>query len=112
MAATLTARGFRLFDYTQFAEPLRDEVRGAVEWLAVESGHAIEYVQRKNFRKEDRAQEVLRQRGDARPGWWRFPVGRERPGDRSNAGYRLSYMNRSRLSVACRRGVSPWRARG
>lgn len=65
MAATLTARGFRLFDYTQFAEPLRDEVRGGAERLAAESGLEIEYVQRKNFRKEDRVQEVLRQRGDA-----------------------------------------------
>jgi len=65
MAATLTSRGFRLFDYTQFAEPLRDEVRATAERLAAESGLEIEYVQRKNFRKEDRVQAVLRQRGDA-----------------------------------------------
>jgi hypothetical protein len=65
MAAALTARGFRLFDYTQFAEPLRDEVRAMAEQLAAENGLVIEYIQRKNFRKEDRVREVLRPRGDA-----------------------------------------------
>jgi len=65
MAATLTARGFRLFDYTQFAEPLRDEVRATAERLAAEANLEIEYVRRKNFRKEERVQAVLRQRGDA-----------------------------------------------
>ena len=64
MAATLTARGFRLFDYTQFAEPLRDEIRAGAERLAAENGLEIEYVQRKNFRKEQRVREILRQRGD------------------------------------------------
>ncbi len=62
MAAALTARGVRLFDYTKFAEPLRDEVRAAAERLATESGLKIEYIQRKNFRKEERVREVLRQR--------------------------------------------------
>jgi hypothetical protein len=65
LAARLTARGFRLFDYTKFAEPLRDEVRAAAESLAAQSGLEIEYIQRKSFRKEDRVREVLRQRGDA-----------------------------------------------
>ena len=63
MAATLTARGVRLFDYTKFAEPLRDEVRAAAERVAAESGLEIEFIQRKNFRKEERVREVLRQRG-------------------------------------------------
>jgi hypothetical protein len=65
MATTLTARGIRLFDYTKFAEPLRDEVRAAVESLAAQSGLEIEYIQRKNFRKEDRVRQVLEQRGQA-----------------------------------------------
>jgi len=64
MATTLTGRGFRLFDYTKFAEPLREEIRAAAERLAVESGLEIEYIQRKNLRKEDRVREVLRQCGD------------------------------------------------
>lgn len=64
MAATLTARKFRLFDYPRFAEPLRDEVRAQAERLAAENGLAIEYIQRKNFRKEERIKAILEKRGD------------------------------------------------
>jgi hypothetical protein len=64
-AATLTARGFRRFDDTQFAEPPRNEVRPTAERLAAEDGLEIEDLQRQNFRTEDRVREVRRQRGDA-----------------------------------------------
>ena len=64
MAATLRAEGFRLFDYARFAEPLRDEIRMAAERLATENGLQIEYIRRKNFRKEERVRKILRQRGD------------------------------------------------
>lgn len=67
MSAHLRSKGFRIFDYTQFAEPLREEIRGHAERLAAESGLTIEFIQRKNFRKEDRVQEILRTRG-AHPG--------------------------------------------
>jgi hypothetical protein len=64
MAATLTARKFRLFDYPRFAEPLRDEIRANAERLAAEHGLTIEYIQRKNFRKEERIKAILAERGD------------------------------------------------
>ena len=64
MAATLTARKFRLFDYARFAEPLRDEIRANAERLAAEQGLTIEYLQRKNFRKEERIKAILAERGD------------------------------------------------
>ena len=64
MSQFLTSRQIRLFDYTQWAEPLRGEIRQQAERLASEAGLAIEFVQRRNFRKEDRVQEVLRKRGD------------------------------------------------
>ena len=64
MSQFLTSRKVRLFDYTQWAEPLRGEIRQQAERLASEAGLAIEFVQRRNFRKEDRVQEVLRKRGD------------------------------------------------
>lgn len=64
MSSHLRSKGIRLFDYTQFAEPLREEIRGHAELLAVEEGLAIEFIQRRNFRKEDRVQEILRARGD------------------------------------------------
>jgi hypothetical protein len=64
MAATLTAQRFRLFDYARFAEPLRDEIRAAAEQLAAQQGLTIEYIQRKNFRKEERIKEIVGRRGD------------------------------------------------
>jgi hypothetical protein len=64
MSAHLRSRGIRIFDYTQFAEPLREEIRRHAESLAAEAGLTIEFIQRRNFRKEDRVQEILRVRGD------------------------------------------------
>lgn len=64
MSAHLRSRGFRIFDYTQFAEPFREEIRGQAERLAAESGLKVEFIQRKSFRKEDRIQEILRTRGE------------------------------------------------
>jgi len=63
MAKTLTDKGIRLFDYTKFTEPLRNEIRCNTERLAAEHGLTIEYIQKRNFRKEDRIQKILDQRG-------------------------------------------------
>lgn len=69
MATELDRRGIRLFDYAkQFALPFREAIRAHTERLAAEEGVAIEFIQRmKNFRKEDRIQQVLAERGH-RPG--------------------------------------------
>jgi hypothetical protein len=67
MAKTLRGSGVRLFDYTQFAEPLREEVRANAERLAAENGLTIDYIAKKNFRKEERVKAILKKRGD-RPG--------------------------------------------
>lgn len=64
MSAHLTSQGFRLFDYTQWASPLRDEIRQDAERVAAEAGLEIEFIRRRNFRKEDRIAEVVRKRGD------------------------------------------------
>lgn len=64
MAATLTARGFRLFDYTKFAEPLRDQLVATAQRVAAETGLTIDFIRRANFRKEERIKEILTQRGD------------------------------------------------
>ena len=64
MAQYLRNTGTRLFDYPRFAEPLRDEIRENAERLAREHGLEIEYIQRKNFRKEDRIKAILAQRGE------------------------------------------------
>jgi hypothetical protein len=55
--------GIRGFDLGVFAEPLRDALRDRAVQLARAAGLEIEFIQRKNFRKEDRAAEVLARRG-------------------------------------------------
>jgi hypothetical protein len=67
MAKYLGARGTRLFDYPRFWEPTREAIRAHAERLARENGVAIEFVRRKHFRKEDRIEAILAERGD-RPG--------------------------------------------
>jgi hypothetical protein len=47
------------------AEPLRDQVRDDALLTARAAGLAIEHLERRNFRKEDRVTEVLQKRGDA-----------------------------------------------
>ena len=64
MAGYLSYRDIRLFDYPRWAEPLRDEVRANAERLAAEAGLKIEFIRRfKAFRKEDRVQAILAERG-------------------------------------------------
>lgn len=64
MARHLRERGTRLFGYPRFAEPFRDEIRMTAERLPQEAGLEIEFIQRKNFRKEERIKAILAQRGD------------------------------------------------
>lgn len=61
------AHQLRIFDYAQWAASFRDEIRDNAERLARENGLEIEFLRRKNFRKEDRVKEILEQRG-AQPG--------------------------------------------
>lgn len=65
MTAFLSARGIRCFDFARtFAEPLRDTIRANAEQLAQEHGLTIEFIRKlKAFRKEDRIQAVLAERG-------------------------------------------------
>lgn len=64
MTGLLNARRIRIFDYTQFADPLREELRANTERLAAEQGLTIEYIRHSNFRKEERIKEIIRERGD------------------------------------------------
>ena len=67
MALFLSYHHIRIFDYPRFAEPLRDELRDNAERIARESGIEIEFIRKKNFRKEDRIRDILKNRG-AHPG--------------------------------------------
>jgi DNA-binding transcriptional ArsR family regulator len=53
----------RIFDYARFAEPLSEQIRENAERLAQEHGLEIEYIRKKNFRKEDRIHAMLKTRG-------------------------------------------------
>jgi hypothetical protein len=64
MTSYLYQQGIRIFDYAKFAEPLREHIRENAEALAQANGIKIEFVRKKDFRKENRVQQVLKQRGD------------------------------------------------
>src|SRR5262245_31633986 len=64
MAAYLTARQIRLFDFPQGAVPLREEIRTHAEQVAREAGLTIDFIQRKDFRKEARIKALLAERGE------------------------------------------------
>jgi hypothetical protein len=64
MSSHLRSKGIRIFDYTQFVEPLRDEIRVGAEELAQKNGLEIEFIRKKDFRKEERIKKIVAQRGD------------------------------------------------
>ena len=65
MTSFLRSRGIRIFDYPQFALPLRERIRANAQALAAEHGAAIEHIARAHIRKEDVVANVLATRGDA-----------------------------------------------
>jgi hypothetical protein len=64
MTHYLYQKGIRIFDYAKFAEPLRERIRENAEALAQANGVQIEFVRKKDYRKESRIQEILKKRGD------------------------------------------------
>ena len=60
----LYQQGIRIFDYAKFVEPLRERIRENAEALAEANGVKIEFVRKKDFRKENRIQQILKQRGE------------------------------------------------
>ncbi len=65
MARYLRQRQIRLFDYTGWAEPLREQIRANAERVASAAGIEIEFVRRSSWRKEDIIRERIDQRGSA-----------------------------------------------
>ncbi len=65
MTAFLYAKHIKVFDYPSFALTLRDEIRHNTERLAEENGIQIENIRKiKAFRKEDRIQAIVKERGN------------------------------------------------
>jgi hypothetical protein len=68
MTKYLYEQGIRIFDYPQFAHPLRDMIRANAEQIAKENGLEIEFIsQPGQFRKEERVQALIQERG-SQPG--------------------------------------------
>jgi len=65
MTSLLYSRGIRIFDYAQFAEPLRDRIRARSQEVCGAAGLEIEHVSKSHIRKEELVQRVLAERGDA-----------------------------------------------
>jgi hypothetical protein len=64
MTKYLYVHGIRIFDYVQFADPLRNEIRRNAEAVAQAHGMGIEFITKvKSFRKEERIQSILQERG-------------------------------------------------
>jgi hypothetical protein len=65
MTSFLYSRGIRIFDYPQFALPLRERIRENAQELAAKHGATIEHIAKADVRKEDVVAKVLAERGDA-----------------------------------------------
>jgi hypothetical protein len=64
MTSFLYERQIRIFDYPKFAEPYRNRIRENAEKMAAEAGIEIEFIRKRNFRKEDRVKGILANRGE------------------------------------------------
>lgn len=64
MTRYLNRRRIQIFDFTEFAAPLREAIRENAERVADNHGLTIEFIRNiKAFRKEDRVQEIVAERG-------------------------------------------------
>ncbi|MCG6535565.1 MAG: MarR family transcriptional regulator [Syntrophales bacterium LBB04] len=63
MSGYLRSQRIRIFDYPEFAQDLREQLRSNAEVLAQANGLEIEFIRKKNFRKEERLQAILKERG-------------------------------------------------
>ena len=52
MTSYLKTHGIRIFDYTKFAEPLRDQIRRNAERLAEENGVELQFLRKSNIRNQ------------------------------------------------------------
>lgn len=65
MTSFLFQKGIRIFDFKPtFAQPLRDELIRNTKQIAEENNIEIEYIKKKNVRKEKKIGEVLKKRGE------------------------------------------------
>jgi hypothetical protein len=68
----LSARGLRIFDFVSCVKPPTEASKANAEGLAAAAGLKVDYVGKKNFRKEDKIEAVLKERGNQPGPVWIF----------------------------------------
>lgn len=64
MTSYLKANNIRIFDFSNFSQPLTQQVRANAQRIAEENGIEIEFIRKlRAFRKDDRIQEIIRETG-------------------------------------------------
>ena len=64
MTSLLYAHNIKIFDYPRFAQALNEDIRNNAERIAGENNIEIEFIRKiKEFRKEKRIKEILKERG-------------------------------------------------
>ena len=63
MTNYLNERRIRIFDYVQFAQPLREALREHAEAVAAENGIDVEFIRTSRMRKSDKITALIQQRG-------------------------------------------------
>jgi len=64
MTGYLNHLGIRIFDYTKWADPLRERIRHNAECMAREAGLKIHYIQKRGIRKEEVIARIIEKRGE------------------------------------------------
>ena len=64
MTNYLYSKEIRIFDYAKFAEGHRDSLRKRIDSIALETGLAVQYLNKSGIRKESLVSEILKKRGD------------------------------------------------
>mgnify|MGYP001818401884 CR=1 FL=1 len=54
----------RIFDFKHWASPMRDVINESTRSIASDNGIEIEFILKRNFRKEERIEEIIAERGD------------------------------------------------
>jgi hypothetical protein len=63
MTSFLYRKGIRIFDYTKFAEPLREQIREQAHAIAAKAGVTIQHIAKSHVRKEEVVAKILAERG-------------------------------------------------
>jgi len=64
MTSFLYRHKIRIFDYKNFVQSLRDRIVANAEQIAKDNNLEIEYIRKKNFRKENHIANIIKERGN------------------------------------------------